>query len=96
MNQEQEIMEEKIIKIKDELIEEALYYARLSKNHLSNQHSFHKGSLDDKEYKMFQGKLGEKIFKQYMLDNDIIRLQQKLDTVIELREQKNEQVVDDD
>jgi|TARA_R110000824_G_scaffold35692_1_gene111627 hypothetical protein len=31
-----------------------------------------------------------------MLDNDIIRLQQKLDTVIELREQKNEQVVDDD
>ena len=65
-------MEEKIIKIKDELIEEALYYARLSKNHLSNQHSFHKGSLDDKEYKMFQGKLGEKIFKQYMLDNDII------------------------
>ena len=30
-----------------------------------------------------------------MLDNDIIRLQQKLDTVIELREQKNEQVVDD-
>ena len=31
-----------------------------------------------------------------MLDNDIIRLQQKLDTVIELREQKNEQVVDND
>jgi len=30
-----------------------------------------------------------------MLDNDIIRLQQKLDTAIELREQKNEQVVDD-
>ena len=31
-----------------------------------------------------------------MLDNDIIRLQQKLDTVIELREQKDEQVVDND
>tara|TARA_R100000995_G_scaffold25936_1_gene11278 strand:+ start:1214 stop:1474 length:261 start_codon:yes stop_codon:yes gene_type:complete len=31
-----------------------------------------------------------------MLDNDIIRLQQKLDTVIELREQKDEQVVDSD
>jgi hypothetical protein len=30
-----------------------------------------------------------------MLDNDIIRLQQKLDTVIELREQKDEKVVDD-
>ena len=29
-----------------------------------------------------------------MLDNDIIRLQQKLDTVIELREQKDEKVVD--
>ena len=64
-------MNEKIIKIKDEFIEEALSYARLSKNHLSNQHSFHNGSLDDKEFKMFQGKLGEKIFKQYMIDNDI-------------------------
>ena len=31
-----------------------------------------------------------------LLDNDIIRLQQKLDTVIELREQKNEKVVDSD
>ena len=31
-----------------------------------------------------------------MLDNDIIRLQQKLDTVIELREQKNENIVDSD
>ena len=29
-----------------------------------------------------------------MLDNDIIRLQQKLDTVSELREQKDEKVVD--
>ena len=31
-----------------------------------------------------------------MLDNDIIRLQQKLDTVIEMREQKNENIVNDD
>jgi hypothetical protein len=31
-----------------------------------------------------------------MLDNDIIRLQQKLDTVIELREQKDEKVVNND
>ena len=31
-----------------------------------------------------------------MLDNDIIRLQQKLDTAIELREQKNENIVDSD
>ena len=31
-----------------------------------------------------------------MLDNDIIRLQQKLDTVIELREQKDEKVVDNE
>jgi len=31
-----------------------------------------------------------------MLDNDIIRLQQKLDTVIELREQKDEKMVDND
>ena len=31
-----------------------------------------------------------------MLDNDIIRLQQKLATVIELRELKDEKVVDND
>jgi hypothetical protein len=31
-----------------------------------------------------------------MLDNDIIRLQQKLDTSIELREQKNEKLADSD
>ena len=31
-----------------------------------------------------------------MLDNDIIRLQQKLDTVIEMREQNNEKLVDND
>jgi len=49
-----------------------------------------------------KSKLGETIVtlidlidRVRMLDNDIIRLQQKLDTVIELREQKNEQVVDD-
>tara|TARA_R110000824_G_C14856134_1_gene640638 strand:- start:243 stop:503 length:261 start_codon:yes stop_codon:yes gene_type:complete len=30
-----------------------------------------------------------------MLDNDIIRLQQKLDTVIELREQKDESIIND-
>ena len=46
------MMSEKIIKIKDDFIQEALDYARLSKNHLSNQHSFHKGSLDDKEHKV--------------------------------------------
>jgi hypothetical protein len=31
-----------------------------------------------------------------MLDNDIIRLQQKLDTAIELREQRNENITDGD
>ena len=31
-----------------------------------------------------------------MLDNDIIRLQQKLDTVIEMREQNNEKLADSD
>ena len=36
------------------------------------------------------------IDRSRMLDNDIIRLQQKLDTVIELREQKNENIVNDD
>jgi hypothetical protein len=31
-----------------------------------------------------------------MLDNDVIRLQQKLDTVIEMREQNNEKLSDSD
>ena len=31
-----------------------------------------------------------------LLDQDMIRLQEKVNTVLELREQKNEQVVDDD
>ena len=31
-----------------------------------------------------------------MLDDDIIRLQQKLDTAIELREQRNENITDGD
>ena len=50
-----------------------------------------------------KSKLGETIVtlielidRVRMLDNDIIRLQQKLDTVIELREQKDEKVVDND
>ncbi len=59
------------IQIKEEYIEEAYLYAVKSKHHLSDRHSFHSGSLNDRQQKMFEGKLGEKIFKQYMIDNNI-------------------------
>ena len=59
------------IQIKKEFIEEAYSYAVKSKAHTSNRHDFHDGGLEDKQQKMFEGKLGEKIFKQYMIENNI-------------------------
>lgn len=53
------------------LINEALEYAELSKYYTSNKHDFHAGGLDNKKKKMFEGKLGEKIFKMFLLENNI-------------------------
>src|SRR4030043_110642 len=61
----------KIYKISDELIKEAWIYAIISKKFTSNRHDFHEGGLDAKQRKMFEGKLGEKIFKMFLIENNI-------------------------
>ena len=60
-----------LIKIEDKLFKEAQEYSKQSREYLSNRHSFHSGSLKEKEKKMYEGKLGEKIFKQYLIENNI-------------------------
>lgn len=54
------------------MLEEALIYANLSGAFTSNRHDFHPGGLNNKRLKMFEGKLGEKAFKQFLLDNNIL------------------------
>lgn len=53
------------------LINEAAEYAKLSRAFTSNRHDFHAGGLNNKQKKMFEGKLGEKIFKIFLLNNNI-------------------------
>lgn len=53
------------------LLHEALTYADLSGAYTSDRHDFHAGGLNNKKIKMFEGKLGEKAFKQFLLDNGI-------------------------
>ena len=57
--------------ITSELIEEAYNYAVLSRSYTSNRHDFHPGGLNNKQKKMFEGKLGEKGFKMFLMDNCI-------------------------
>lgn len=57
--------------IPNDLIDEALVYADLSKKYTSNRHDFHSGGLKNKQIKMFEGKLGEKAFKMFLMDNHI-------------------------
>ena len=57
--------------ITPELYQEALDYARLSRAYTSNRHDFHAGGLNNKQQKMFEGKLGEKGFKMFLLENNI-------------------------
>ncbi|GAA0305685.1 hypothetical protein GCM10009128_26320 [Psychrosphaera haliotis] len=64
-------MENRKIKIPKHLISEAWDYAVLSKKFTSNRHDFHEGGLDNKAQKMFEGKLGEKIFKILLEENCI-------------------------
>ena len=61
----------KLISIKKQFIEEAYLYAFKSREFTSNRHDFHEGGLNAKQRKMYEGKLGEKIFKQFLIDNDI-------------------------
>jgi|SaaInlV_100m_DNA_6_1039743.scaffolds.fasta_scaffold03554_4 hypothetical protein len=53
-------------------VEEAFEYALKSREYTSNRHDFHEGGLDAKQQKMFEGKLGEKIFKVFLINNNIL------------------------
>lgn len=57
--------------IEGDLYLEALSYADLSKSYTSNRHDFHSGGLDNKKKKMFEGKLGEKAVKLFLIENNI-------------------------
>ncbi|MBA2877018.1 hypothetical protein HNR63_000045 [Anoxybacillus kamchatkensis] len=57
--------------LSNQLVNEALEYAELSKRYTSNRHDFHEGGLSNKKQKMYEGKLGEKIFKTFLLENRI-------------------------
>lgn len=58
--------------IPQNLIYEAAEYAKLSRAFTSDRHDFHEGGLSNKQKKMFEGKLGEKIFKLFLIDNEIL------------------------
>lgn len=53
------------------MIEEAEQYAILSAPHTSNRHDFHKGGVSEKALKMFEGKLGEKVFKLWLMQQGL-------------------------
>lgn len=57
--------------IPQSLIQEAHNYAVKSRAFTSNRHDFHNGGLNNKEQKMFEGKLGEKIVKLFLQENRI-------------------------
>jgi hypothetical protein len=57
--------------ITQEFYNEALKYAQSSRAYTSNRHDFHAGGLDNKQQKMFEGKLGEKGFKMFLIENGI-------------------------
>lgn len=56
--------------IPDNLYQEAYDYSRASCAFTSNRHDFHSGGLNNKQQKMFEGKLGEKAFKMMLIDNE--------------------------
>lgn len=64
------ILKEQYI-ITPDLYQEALDYARSSRAYTSNRHDFHAGGLNNKQQKMFEGKLGEKGFKMFLIENKI-------------------------
>jgi len=66
-------------KIKPEFIEEALRYAFKSRAYTSNRHDFHEGGLGAKQRKMYEGKLGEKILKMILIENNLIFYEDETD-----------------
>jgi hypothetical protein len=60
-----------LICISSDNIKQARNYSLKSRKYTSNRHDFHEGGLKAKQRKMFEGKLGEMIFKQFMLEKKI-------------------------
>lgn len=63
--------------IQKKFVDEAEEYALISRKFTSNRHDFHEGGLDAKQRKMFEGKLGEKIAKQFFIANNIKFIEDK-------------------
>lgn len=63
--------------VQESFINEAKEYALISRKFTSNRHDFHEGGLDAKQRKMFEGKLGEKIVKQFFITNNIKFIEDK-------------------
>ena len=57
--------------IPERMIQEAIGYAYKSRAFTSDDHDFHEGGLDAKQRKMYEGKLGEKIFKCFLREAKI-------------------------
>lgn len=60
-----------VIEIEDWMREEAQEYATLSHDYTSREHDFHQGGADEASEYMYYGKLGEKAFKKWLMDNEI-------------------------
>lgn len=54
------------------MVEEAQRYAVLSARHTSDRHDFHRGGVAAKAEKMFEGKLGEKVFKAWLRQQGLL------------------------
>lgn len=59
------------IVIPQNYVMEAMDYANKSKSFTSDRHDFHDGGINNKQKKMFEGKLGEKAFKVFLENNQI-------------------------
>lgn len=64
------VLREKYV-IEGALYEEAWNYAERSREYTSNRHDFHPGGYENKQQKMFEGKLGEKAVKMLFDDNSV-------------------------
>src|SRR4051794_23106556 len=54
------------LQITDNIVESAQDYATRSAPHTSDRNDFHPGGLANKARKMFEGKLGERVFQAWL------------------------------
>lgn len=60
-----------VIQIEDWMREEAQEYAVRAHDYTARGHDFHNGGADEAAKYMYYGKLGEKAFKKFLIDNNI-------------------------